>query len=159
MTQSTPPRVRLGYAGAFRLTGETAHNSRATVRRLLGYTRPYTRQLLTVAGLVLISTASGLAGPILMGQAIDRHVIPRDLPGLGTMILILLAIYLFGGVASFIHSVLMVVIGQKLIADMRAQLFNHLQWLSMAYHDQHKIGDLMSRVTNDTEAIDRKSVV
>lgn len=153
MTQTTPPRVRLGYAGAFRLTGETAHNSRATVRRLIGYTRPYAPELIIVAVLVLVSTATGLAGPILLGQAIDKYVIPRDLPGLGQMVLLLLAVYLLGGAAAFIHSVLMVVIGQKLIADMRAQLFNHLQWLAMAYHDQHKIGDLMSRVTNDTEAI------
>jgi ATP-binding cassette subfamily B protein len=94
-----------------------------------------------------------LAGPILLGRAIDQYVIPRNLPGLGQLVLIMLTLYLLGGLASVLHGVLMVYIGQRLIAVVRVQLFNHLQWLSMAYHDQHKIGDLMSRVTNDTEAI------
>ena len=49
----------------------------------------------------------------------------------------------------------MVGVGQRLIADVRAELFTHLQALSMAYHDQHKVGDLMSRVTNDSEAINQ----
>jgi ATP-binding cassette subfamily B protein len=152
-SNSNPPPVRLGYGGSVTLTGESARNSRSTMRRLLGYARPYRIQLLGVAGLVLISTASGLAGPILLGRAIDQYVIPRDLSGLGQLVLIMLGLYLSGGLASLLHGVLMVNIGQRLIADVRGQLFNHLQWLSMAYHDQHKIGDLMSRVTNDTEAI------
>lgn len=154
MTQNNPsPRVRLGPAGAFRLTGETARNSRATVRRLFDYTRPYLQRLLIVVVLVIINTITGLAGPILLGQAIDQHIIPRDLPGLSQIALIMLGVYLLGGLSSLIYSLLMVTIGQRVIADMRSQLFDHLQWLSMAYHDQHKIGDLMSRVTNDTEAI------
>jgi ABC-type multidrug transport system fused ATPase/permease subunit len=49
----------------------------------------------------------------------------------------------------------MVGVGQRLITDVRAELFTHLQALSMAYHDRHKVGDLMSRVTNDSEAINQ----
>lgn len=154
MTQNNPsPPVRLGSAGAFRLTGETARNARVTIKRLFGYTRSYQRRLFMVAILVIINTVTGLAGPILLGQALDQHIIPRDLPGLGQIVLIMVGVFLLGGLASLVYSLLMVTIGQRVIADMRAQLFAHLQWLSMAYHDQHKIGDLMSRVTNDTEAI------
>lgn len=152
-SDSNPPRVRLGYGGGINLTGESAHNTRSTTRRLLHYAQPYRAQLLSVAGLVLISTAASLAGPILLGRAIDQYVIPRNLSGLAQLALMMLGLYLLGGLASVLHGVLMVNIGQRLIADVRGQLFNHLQWLSMAYHDQHKIGDLMSRVTNDTEAI------
>ena len=50
---------------------------------------------------------------------------------------------------------MMVSIGQRLVADIRAELFAHIQTLSMAYHDRHRVGDLMSRVSNDTEAINR----
>jgi ATP-binding cassette subfamily B protein len=135
------------------MTGESARNARQTVKRLASYARPYTSQLIGVALLVVVSTAAGLAGPILLGQAIDRFVIPRDLTGLGRWVLIMLGLYLMGGLASIIHGLLMVGIGQRLIADLRAELFNHLQRLSMAFHDRHKVGDLMSRVTNDTEAI------
>lgn len=155
MTQQTtpPPRVRLGYGGGTRLTGESARNTRQTVIRLAQYARPYTSQLIVVALLVVVSTAAGLTGPILLGRAIDQFVIPKDLTGLGRLVLIMLGVYLLGGLASITHGIFMVNIGQRLIADVRAELFTHLQQLSMAYHDQHKVGDLMSRVTNDTEAI------
>lgn len=82
----------------------------------------------------------GLAGPILVGQAIDNYVIPHDLPGLVSISLLLLAVYL-AAVASIIEGLLMVGLGQHLVADIRSQLFTHIQNLSMAYHDSHKVGD------------------
>ncbi len=148
------PRVRLGVVVG-PLTGESAAQTRSTIRRLLGYARPYTWQLLIVALLVIVGTSASLAGPILLGQAIDRAVIPGDMPGLIAYAQSMLAIYLAGGVASIVYGLIMVAIAQRLVADIRGQLFAHLQHLSMAYHDQHRVGDLMSRVTNDTEAINR----
>jgi ATP-binding cassette subfamily B protein len=152
-TKTPPPRIRLGTSGGIRLTGESASNSGQAIRRLAGYARPYGTRLVVVAVLVLVSTASGLAGPILLGRAIDDYVIAGDLAGLGRIAASMLAIYLLGGLAAIVHGVLMVDVAQRLIADIRAELFDHLQQLSMAYHDRHKIGDLMSRVTNDSEAI------
>ncbi|MGD2077050.1 MAG: ABC transporter ATP-binding protein [Chloroflexota bacterium] len=151
--KNPPPRVRLGYGGGVNLTGESAGDSRRTIRRLAGYARPYWARLVIVALLVLVSTAASLAGPILLGLAIDNYVTPKDLPGLARLAIIMLVIYLVGGLAAIVHGVLMVTIAQRLIADVRGQLFDHLQRLSMVYHDRHRIGDLMSRVANDTEAI------
>ena len=76
-----------------------------------------------------------------------------DLAGLARTAVLMLIIYLLGGLAAIVHGVMMVGIAQRLVADLRAELFTHLQHLSMAYHDQHRTGDLMSRVTNDTAAI------
>jgi len=154
-TQKETPRVRLGFGGGAQHTGEEAQHSSDTIKRLLGYARPYTIQLIGVAGLVIVSTFSSLAGPILLGKAIDEFISTSDLPGLMHIALTMLAVFLLGGLASTIHGVIMVGIGQQLIADMRAELFTHLQALSMAYHDKHRVGDLMSRVTNDTEAINQ----
>lgn len=148
------PRVRIGFSGG-KLTGESAHNTRSTVLRLLNYARPYSLQLIIVSLLVVISTLSGLAGPILLGIAIDKSIIPGDIQALLRIVILMLGTYLLGGLAAMIHGVLMVGIGQRLVADIRAQLFAHIQMLSMAYHDRHRIGDLMSRVTNDTEAINQ----
>ena len=148
------PRVRIGFSGG-KLTGESAHNTRSTVLRLLNYARPYSLQLIIVSLLVVISTLSGLAGPILLGIAIDKYIIPGDIQALLRIVILMLGTYLLGGLAAMIHGVLMVGIGQRLVADIRAQLFAHIQMLSMAYHDRHRIGDLMSRVTNDTEAINQ----
>jgi ABC-type multidrug transport system fused ATPase/permease subunit len=149
------PQPRLGFGGPGGRTGETAHDARGAVNRLLAYARPYRARLVVVALLVLVSTAASLAGPILLGQAIDGVIAGDDLPGLVRMVLAMLAVYLVGGLASVVHGVLMVGVGQRLIADVRAELFAQLQALSMAYHDRHRVGDLMSRVTNDSEAINQ----
>jgi ATP-binding cassette, subfamily B, multidrug efflux pump len=153
--KETTVRVRLGYGGGGQLTGEEAGNARGTVGRLFAYARPYTSQLIIVALLVVVGTLANLAGPILFGRAIDDFIVPGDLSGLAEIALILLVTVLVGGLAAIIYGVLMVQIAQRVVADIRAELFNHLQTLSMAYHDHHRVGDLMSRVTNDTEAINQ----
>ncbi|MCB0080526.1 MAG: ABC transporter ATP-binding protein, partial [Caldilineaceae bacterium] len=152
---SRPNAVRFGVGGGGNLTGDSATNTRSTVRRLLTYLRPYRGRLLLVAGLVILSTAGNLAGPILLGRAIDNYVIPKDMSGLTQLALTMLAVYIGVGLCAILQGRLMVGVGQGLVADIRAQLFGYLQHLSMAYHDSHSSGDLMSRVTNDTEAINR----
>ena len=134
-SSGSTPRVRLGYGGGGNLTGESARNTQFTLRRLFQYARPYTWQLLVVALLVIVGTISSLAGPILFGIIIDRYVIPADAGGLGRTVLLMLVIYLAGGLAAIIYGLLMVRIAQRLVADVRAELFNHLQSLSMAFHD------------------------
>jgi ATP-binding cassette subfamily B protein len=155
MTQSQKetPRVRLGFGSGPRHTGEEALNTSVTIQRLFRYAQPYTTQLIGVAALVIVSTFSSLAGPILLGKAIDESISTADLSGLVQIALTMLVVFLLGGLASVIQGVIMVGVGQRLIADLRTDLFTHLQSLSMAYHDKHKVGDLMSRVTNDSEAI------
>jgi ATP-binding cassette subfamily B protein len=123
--------------------------------RLFQYLKPYRWQIALVALFVLLSTLAGLAGPILIGIAIDDCVLPGDVRGLGRTTLFMLGVYLVAGLTSTVQGLLMVGIGQRVIADVRAELFAHIQTLSMAYHDRHKVGDLMSRVSNDSEAINR----
>ncbi len=154
-SDTPPPRVRIGGSGGQRLTGESAQETRKTTLRLLGYLKPYRIRILIVTVLVLTSTLVGLAGPILLGVAIDDHVMAGQLAGLAQTMLFMLGVYLLGGLTSIVQGILMVGIGQQLVADVRAELFAHVQTLSMAYHDRHKVGDLMSRVSNDTEAINQ----
>ena len=150
------PAVRFGMGGGVgRLTGEAAQDTRTTIRRLLQYLHPYRARLILVGALVLISTALNLAGPILLGRTIDNFIIPGDATGLTRYALLILAVYVGVGIATMIEGLLMVKIGQGLVGDIRAQIFAHLQMLSMSYHDQHRVGDLMSRVANDSEAINR----
>jgi len=153
-SQTPPTRMRLGFGGG-RPTGETAENIRETVARLFGYLKPYRWSLTIVSVLVIAGTLLSLAGPILLGQAIDDYIASGDEGGLLRTVLLMLGAYLGAGLASVIHGVLMVSVGQQLVADVRAELFAHIQTLSMAYHDRHRVGDLMSRVSNDSEAINR----
>jgi len=149
------PRVRISPGGGRGHTGETARDTRAAINRLLLYARPYRVRLAGVAVLVIVSTFASLAGPILLGRIIDQFIAVSDLHGLARTALTMLCVLVLGGLASVAHGVMMVSVGQGLIADLRGELFGHLQALSMAYHDRHRVGDLMSRVTNDTEAINQ----
>ena len=150
--KSAPPRISFGGSA---LTGESAASTRETIGRLFSYARPYSAKLLLIALLVIIGTLATLAGPILFGKAIDQAIVPGDLQLLAQIALLMLLIYVIGGIAAIIYGILMVDVGQRVVADIREELFNHLQFLSMAYHDRHKVGDLMSRVSNDTEAINQ----
>ena len=154
-SRSERPAVRLGSGGGVTLTGEAARDTRSTVRRLLAYLKPYWRSISVVTVLAIFSTLLGLAGPILIGQAIDTYIAGNDQNGLLNTVWTLILIYIALGIASVIQGVMMVSIGQQFVAQLRTRLFNHIQTLSMAYHDQHSVGDLMSRVTNDTDAINQ----
>jgi ATP-binding cassette subfamily B protein len=136
-------------------SGESAKDTNFAVRRLLSYLRPYRLHLIAVAALVVVTTIGQLAGPILLGIAIDRYIMPGDVPGLIRIALLMLAVYITAGVATIFQGTIMVVVAQRLVRDIRSDLFAHVQSLSMAYHDHHRVGDLMSRMTNDTEAINR----
>ena len=149
------PRLRLGYGGGANLTGESAGETQATMRRLFSYLKPFWSLLAVVAVLTLIGTLFGLAGPILLGKAIDEYIALGDSDGLNNTILLMLVVYLGHGLTSLVQGLIMVGIGQRFVSRLRAELFGHIQRLSMAYFDHHKAGDLMSRVSNDTDAINQ----
>jgi ATP-binding cassette subfamily B multidrug efflux pump len=149
--RSTP---RLGYGGGT-LTGESAASARETIARLFSYAQPYRGKLALIALLVVVGTLATLAGPILIGRAVDEAIAPGDLALLAQIAMLMLGIYVAGGFAAIVYGILMVDVGQRLVADIRADLFTQLQRLSLAYHDRHQVGDLMSRVSNDSEAINQ----
>jgi ABC-type multidrug transport system fused ATPase/permease subunit len=138
-----------------------------TLRRLLGYLSPFWQRLLAISLLVVVSSTAQLAGPYLIGVAIDQFVapapqatgvpiIPQDLgqrAGLGFAMLALLVTYVIGWAASFGQHFLMVQVSQRLLYDLREQIFHHIQRLSLSFFDRREAGDLMSRLTNDTDAI------
>jgi ATP-binding cassette subfamily B multidrug efflux pump len=147
-----------------------AQDAGQTLRRLLRYLRPYTGYLLIIALLVVASSLTRLAGPYLIGVATDRFIAPDPaattappLPfvpegvsqraGLGTTMLLLLASYLLSWGASAGQFYLMAVVGQRLLYSLREQIFSRLQALSLSFFDRNEAGDLMSRLTNDTDVI------
>ena len=153
-TSSTQERPRIGSGGG-RLTGEMAKNRRKTVQRLFTYLKPYTARLIVVMAFVIITTLLNLAGPILVGQAIDQYIALDNVGGLSETVWLMVGVYMVAGLTAIVQGILMVTLGQRLVADVRSELFSHIQSLSLAYHDRNRVGDLMSRVSNDTEAINR----
>ncbi len=134
---------------------EKARDVRGTLRRLLRYLHPYRLRLGLVFVLVVVSTLLDLAGPFLNGVAIDRFIAERDVTGLGRLLLLMLGIYLIALILRTVLARLMVDMVQKVMRTMREQLFGHLQTLSLSFFDAHPHGDLMSRLTNDLDALGR----
>jgi ATP-binding cassette, subfamily B, multidrug efflux pump len=132
---------------------EKARDPRGAVRRLLVYMIPHRRTLAGVFLLVVIGSLLELAGPILMGVAIDRFIAVRDLDGLLRMALLMLAVYGVSWVAQLIPGMVMAATAQKAMRVLRRELFEHLQTLSLSFFDRHPHGELMSRLTNDLTAI------
>jgi ATP-binding cassette, subfamily B, multidrug efflux pump len=134
---------------------ERARDARATLRRLGGYFLRFKSQLLAVSACVVVYTLLGLLGPYLMGHAIDRYVAARDAGGLVQTVLWMLAAYLSSNAIQLVSNWVMAGVSQRALSDLRRQLFGHLQQLPIAFFDQRPAGELMSRLTNDIDAVNQ----
>ena len=129
-------------------------NSGRTFRRILAYLRPWRAHLIIAAVLVVVSSVAALLAPWLQGVAIDQFIAERDRTGLRAIVALLAGVYFVAWITSLIYSRLIARIAQRVMATMRQQLAAKLQTLSMRFFDKNRTGDLMSRVTNDVDAID-----
>jgi ATP-binding cassette, subfamily B, multidrug efflux pump len=123
------------------------------VRRLLPYVTRYRRAFFAGLVCVVITRAILLAGPTILGRAIDdltRGVTRGKLAGYGTL---LLAIGLVGGAFQFLTRRILIGASRDIEYDMRNDFFAHLEKLPLAYFQTHRTGDLMSRATNDLNAV------
>jgi ATP-binding cassette subfamily B multidrug efflux pump len=134
-------------------SGARAKDRRGTLRRLAGCLWEHRLGLLGVAGLVALSSAFALAGPYLMSRAIDRYIKSGDLPGLARVVGLMVLLYLLTSATTWGQQVWMIRIAQRTIANLRRDLFGKLQTLSLRFFDRHPHGELMSRLTNDTDTV------
>jgi len=134
-------------------TIEKVKDPRGALRRLLGYVGEYRPHLIAVAVLTIVSTLLSLASPYLIGVAIDQHIMVGDLVGLIRISLLLTGIYATSAVSSMAAGWVMATISQRSLMRLRKELFEHMQTLSLSFFDRSPAGDLMSRLTNDIDAI------
>jgi len=143
-----------GMPGPGSRTVERARDVHGTLRRLMRYLRPYRGGLVLVGLVAALATALALAAPYLMGLAIDQLV--RGNPkALLAPVILMLAAYMLSAAAQVIQGMVIVRISQKAMRSLRADLFNHMQHLSLRFFDARSQGELMSRLTNDMDAISR----
>jgi ATP-binding cassette subfamily B multidrug efflux pump len=121
--------------------------------RLLGYLRPYWRRVTVGIFLTLVSSALTLAAPYIIKVAIDSYISQGDLSGLTRIALVLAAVFVGTFLSDSAMQYLLSWVGQKVLADLRSQLFVQLQLLSMNYHDTHIVGVTISRVIGDVAVI------
>ncbi|HEX6105060.1 MAG TPA: ABC transporter ATP-binding protein [Gemmatimonadales bacterium] len=123
------------------------------LRRLLGYLRPYRWQAVGALGLLLLQSGLALVGPRLTQQALDAAIPRRDLGLLGLLAALYLGTLLLEFVVEYGGAVLTAWIGQRVMIDLRMQLFERLQRLSIPFFDRNPVGRLMTRVTSDVETL------
>jgi ATP-binding cassette subfamily B protein len=134
---------------------EKAGNPNRALSRLAMYLSPYKFTLILVLVFVLAYILLGLLEPYLLGRAIDQYISTKQLNGLPQLALLLLTAYLFDNIFQAASAWLMARISQDALRRLRRDLFEHLQKLSIAFFDRHTAGELMSRLTNDIEAINQ----
>ena len=133
-------------------------NTKKAMKNLLRYLGYHKWLLLLVAVLVAISSGVSIAGTYLIRPVINDYAIPGDIPGLIRMMIAMGILYLCGVCATFAYNRLMVHTSQQVVTEIRRDLFAHIQKLPLAYFDAHTHGELMSRYTNDIDAMREMSI-
>ncbi len=156
--QRTPSEVRtrmMGRGPVRPAKFEKPKDTRQAVKRLAAYLKPYTLLMVLVLVLVLAYTLLGLAGPYLMGRAIDQFIARKNPAGLARTAVLMLVVYLSSNLFQAFANWIMARVSQRALKQMRADLFQHLQSLSLRFFDRNPAGDLMSRLTNDIDAVNQ----
>ncbi len=129
-----------------------AYDSRIA-KRLLHYLRPYRWQVVAAVLVLILLSLARLAGPLITKIAIDRFMMPHNLPGIFRISLVFLAVLFLEFLLQFIQINLMEWIGQHVMFDIRMAAFSHLQKMDLAFFDRNPVGRLVTRVTSDVAAL------
>ena len=123
------------------------------MRRLLAYLAHYKMRVVVSFVLVLAASALKLVGPILTKIVIDDYIAVGNLSGLNTIAAIYVLALVLQFVVSYFQIYIMNMAGQRVLADMRAEIFSHLQKLQSSFFDRNPVGRLVTRVTTDVDAL------
>lgn len=148
-----------GPRGPGMMAVERAKNVRGTLGRLVQYVAPHRTALIAVIVLAAVGTGTGLAGPYLLGRGVDA-IIRIAMGGAGMdalfrIILAMIGVYAVSWVASAAQGWIVAAVAQKMMRTLRGELFDHMQTLSLRFFDSRTSGELMSRLTNDMDAVSR----
>ena len=134
---------------------EKPQNSALAVNRLLAYLSPFRLRLWIVFFFVVIYSLLGLAGPYLMGVAIDRYMVKKNVIGLEIISLSLFLVYVFYNLFQLMSGWIIARVSQTALKQLSGDLFGHIQTLPVSYFDRNPAGGLMSRLTIDVDAINQ----
>jgi ATP-binding cassette subfamily B protein len=136
-----------------RLRGEKTRGRR--LRELIGMLAPYKWRVVLMFISMALAIGAGLAPPYLAKVAIDSGIIANDFSTLELVVVLYLASALLLWAASYVQSYMTGWIGQRALQDLRVRVFDHLQQQSMGFFSTRKTGVLISRLTNDIEALNQ----
>jgi len=123
------------------------------MRRLLRYLRPHRRSVVIALVAIVAQSAMQLAQPLLIRVAIDDYILAGNLSGLGQIALLFLVILIASFGLEFVETYTMQMMGQRIMFDLRMEIYGHLQRLDVRFYDRNPVGRLMTRVTTDVDAL------
>ncbi|HEX5368337.1 MAG TPA: ABC transporter ATP-binding protein [Dehalococcoidia bacterium] len=133
---------------------ETGYSGRV-VRRLLVYMKPYTLLLTVVLVIVVVAALLQTVGPFIVKDAVDNQIQAGRTDRLGMLVLVYLGTLIGVFVLFFIQAVMITYVSQRVMMDMRLELFTHVQKMSIAFFDRNPVGRLVTRMTNDVATIEQ----
>ena len=128
-------------------------DTKKTIKHLLVYLGHYKWMFMFVALLVLLSAGANVTGTYLVKPVVNRFIVPGDMEGLLKAVIAMGVLYACGALCTLGYNRIMVKVSQKVIQDIRNDLFAHVQKLPLKYFDAHTHGELMSRFTNDVDTV------
>ncbi len=123
------------------------------LKRMLPLLRGEERNVAMAFMALVITSSSGLLGPMIIGRTVDIYISGRDFGGVLRSAAMLLGIYICGLFASYFQTQRMGLVGRAVLFNLRNALFTKLQSLPVAFFNQNKAGDLISRINNDTDKL------
>lgn len=126
-----------------------------TFRRLLSYTKPHRKKLIVVFGILFVATVADVLGPILIKIFIDDYLTPKvfDIRSIVMLAVGYILLIIIAAVLNYIQLISFQKIALNIIHQLRIEVFEKVQNLSLSFFDKTPGGSLISRITNDTEAI------
>lgn len=122
-------------------------------RRLLRYLKPYLRLLIPALVLTFVLNLLGILQPKFTQYAIDWYILPRQADGLMVLVGLFAGVQLLRLIFSYLQAVLLNTVGQYVMFDIRRELYDKLQHQEVAYYDRNPVGRIMTRLTNDVDAL------
>jgi ATP-binding cassette subfamily B protein len=151
VTSKSPPSGAYSLAEGAPVTASL----RAGIRRLTPLLAGERRDVVIAVAAVTVSSVAALVAPILIARAIDLYIRPKDSTGLWRAAALVLGFYSIGVIASYLQIRTMGSVGRKVLFQVRNELFLKLQELPLAFFNQNKTGDLISRLNNDTDKLNQ----
>ena len=123
------------------------------VRRLIGYLRPYWHIVVVALTLTLLTNILVSLQPYFTKVAVDDFIVPKQTEGIWIFALAFFGVFLFRFVFSYIQEILLNTAGQRVMFDLRTEIFTKLQRQELAYYDRYPVGRIITRLTSDVDAL------
>jgi len=155
MTRSAAPAVTNSYSLSSPSYQTPAISVVTGIRRLLPVMEGEYGIVIQALIAVIITSTSGLLGPMIIGKTVDNYIRTPDFRGVWTSALVLLGVYMVGLCSSYFQTQRMGMVGRRVLFNLRNALFTKLQALPVAFFNQNRSGDLISRINNDTDKLNQ----